>query len=348
MNPSGNALMSTPTLVDLFTHADITPRIYHLGRRVMPCSLEQFSAFEAQQIAWPQPWQSQAQVALVFTPASEREPIIWCLAFPLDEQSMLVPAPRDHFLEQLMSTFRREPDGSMALDSAAETLKDVAIALQPSDLIRAILHARIAHDLELPASHYHDAASAYYLSEENTQAWHELGLQGIADLVIRRTDEDERRLSHRLDALPDQAFIALCDCLAHAPVQQTSLLEAMIDQHAALEMGHPRQQAVLSAILASPLERAGEWLETLLHRSLDATALATIAARGWHHLEHERRSIDYLVNISQLAAHDFRVLVRDLTRIPRLRLPMIMAMKQASPGSPLWQQIDAIQREQHG
>ncbi|GHC30784.1 hypothetical protein GCM10010082_26230 [Kushneria pakistanensis] len=340
--------MLTPTLVDLFTHADITLRIYHLGRRVTPCTIEQFRGFEAQQIAWPQPWQSQAQVALVFTPALEREPIIWCLALPLDEQSMLVPALRDNFLEQLMSTFRREPDGSMALDSAAETLKDVAIALQPNDLTRAMLHARIAHDLELPASHYHETARTYYLGEDSTQDWQQLGLQGIADLVIRRTDEDERCLSRRLSELPDQAFIALCDCLAHAPIQQTSLLDAMTDQHAALEADHPRQQAVMSAILASPLEQAGAWLETLLHRSPDATALAIIAARGWHHLEHERRSIDYLVSISQLAAHDFRVLVRDLTRIPRLRLPMIMAMKQASPGSPLGQQIDAIQREQHG
>ena len=340
--------MLTPTLVDLFTHADITPRIYHLGRRVVPCSIEHFRAFETQQVAWSQPWQTQAQVAMVFTPTPGGEPIIWCLALPLDEQSMLVPAMRDGFLEQLMSTFQRAPDGNLALDSAAETLKDVAIALQPNDLTRALLHARIAHDLELPPSHYYDDARAYYLNDDSSQAWQGLGLQGIADLVVRRTSEDEKRLAYRLGRLPDQAFIALCDCLAHAPIQQKAMLDAMIEQHASVTTNHPRYQAIMGAILASPLDQAGSWLDTLLQHSLDATALATIAARGWHHLEHEQRSIDYLVSISQLEAHDFRVLIQDLTRVPRLRLPMIMAMKQASPGSALWQQIDAIQREQHG
>ncbi|WP_457807757.1 DUF3549 family protein [Kushneria sp. EE4] len=338
--------MLTPTLVDLFENADITPRIYHLGRRITPCTIEHFRAFEAQQLAWSQPWQSQAQVALVFTPAPECDFIIWCLALPLDEQSMLVPAPRDHFLEQLMSTFQRAPDGTVALDSAAETLKDVAIALQPGDLTKAMLHARISSDLELPASRYHDDARAYYLSD-SPQTWQHLGLQGIADLVTRKSDADETALSNRIDALPDQALAALCDGLAHAPIQHSALLDALIAQYEA-RTDHSIRQAISGAILASPLDGAGTWLERLLDDSEDATVFAIIAARGWHHLEHERRCIDYLDNISQLEAHDFRVLVRDLTRIPRLRLPMIMAMKQASPGSTLCQQIDAIQREQHG
>ncbi|WP_456267820.1 DUF3549 family protein [Kushneria sp. AK178] len=339
--------MLTPTLVDLFAHADITPRIYHLGRRVVPCPIEHFRDFEAQQVAWSQPWQSQARVALVFAPTPDSDPIIWCLALPLDEQSMLVPALRDQFLEQLMSTFQRTPDGSLALDSAAETLKDVAIALQPDDLTRALLHARIAHDLELPASRYHDTARDYYLKSDSPQAWQQLGLQGIADLVVRRTDDDETALAQRLADLPEQALVALCDCLAHAPVRREILLDALIKRYEA-DPDAAQGQAVAGAILAGDLARSGTWLERLLEDTPDATALAIVAARGWHHLEHERRSIDYLVTISQLSAHDFRVLVRDLTRIPRLRLPMIMAMKQASPGSTLWQQIDAIQREQHG
>lgn len=339
--------MLTPTLVDLFAHADITPRIYHLGRRVAPCDIEHFRAFETQQIAWSQPWQSQARVALVFTPTPGSDPMIWCLALPLDEQSMLVPAMRDHFLDQLIGTVQRSPDGSLSLDSAAETLKNVAIAHQPDDLTRALLHARIAHDLARPPSQYHDAARAYYLEDDHEQPWQALGLQGIADLVVRRTHEDERHLASRVAALPDQALIALCDALAHASVQQEALLEALITHHEAGKGGFS-QQAIMGAIVSSPLERAGTWLEHRLDNGPDAAELAIMAARGWHHLEHERRSISYLVTVSQLEAHDFRVLVRDLTRIPRLRLPMIMAMKQASPGSSLWQQIDAIQREQHG
>ncbi|MFC0336202.1 Protein of unknown function [Kushneria avicenniae] len=343
--------MLTPTLVDLFAHADITPRIYHLGRRVAPCDIEHFRAFEAQQVAWSQPWQSQARVALVFTPAPGSEPMIWCLALPLDEQSMLVPAMRDNFLDQLIGTVQRSPDGSLSLDSAAETLKNVAIAHQPDDFTRAMLHARIAHDLARPPSQYHDGARAYYLGDDDSDndepSWQELGLQGIADLVVRRTNEDELCLATRVSDLPDQALIALCDALAHACVQQEALLEALIT-HYETENSASLQQAVLGAILSSPLERAGIWLEQRLDGAPDAAELAVMAARGWHHLEHERRSISYLVTISQLEAHDFRVLVRDLTRIPRLRLPLIMAMKQASPGSSLWQQIDAIQREQHG
>lgn len=339
--------MSTPTLTALLESAGTAPRLYHMGRRVAPCSIEQFRAFEEQRIAWPQPWQSNARIALVMTPAPGREPVIWCLSLPLDEHAMLIPAQRDGFIEQLLMAQAHDEKGHLDLEGAADGLKNVAIAFQPDQTALSLLHARLSRDLDRPPSRYYDQAQAFLTSADSRIDWAALGLQGVADFAIRRTPVEEKALAEALPGLADEALMALGECLQHAPPETDVLIEALIARHRTAI--HPAlAQAMLGAALASDRDIAADWLDRLLAEGpRDAVFYAVVAARGWHHLENEQRPEAYLNGLAHLEVQDFQTLVRDLTRIPRLRLPLIMALQKAPDDSVLAYQIAAIKREAH-
>ncbi|MFC0269827.1 DUF3549 family protein [Kushneria aurantia] len=339
--------MPTPTITALL--ADTEPRLYHLGRRVEPCPQIHFHQFEQQQIAWPSPWQGSARIALAITPAPERDPIIWCLALPLDEQSMLIPSQRDAFLEQLLAALQRDEAGRLDLEAAAGTLKNVAIAFQPDQHRLALLHARLCHDMGRSPSQHFEAARAFFTTSKNGVDWTTIGLQGVADFVVRRSADDEGALAIRLSDLDNAPLTALGECLTHAAPTEATLIDALMARYhdAVSEEDQALAQACSGAALSSSDERAAQWFDSLLERDVDASILATMAARGWRHLEHESRPLRYLEHIARLDEHDFRMLLNDLCRIPRLRLPMILALKQAPAGSALAERINALQRDCH-
>lgn len=334
--------MSTPTITALLAGAGIAPRLYHLGRRVAPCSAEHFQAFEEQRIAWSHPWQGSARLALVVTPAPQREPVIWCLSLPLDEHAMLIPAKRDGFIERLLMAQARDEQGRLDLESAADGLKNVAIAFQPDQKTLSLLHARLSWDLDRPPSRHYASARAYLTGIDRATDWATLGLQGVADFTARRTIDEEEALAAALPGLADEALLALGECLAHAPPQTDALIEALMARYRAT--AHPAlSQACLGAALASDRAVAADRLDRLLSEGPhDALFYAVVAARGWHHLEHERRPGEYLKGLAGLDARDFQTLVRDLILIPRLRLPVTMALRQAPDDSALAHQVAAI------
>ncbi len=86
------------TLDEFFTRSGAEVSLYHMGRRVTACSRETLRAFENAEQAWPEPWQGQARLGIVFRLGAMEEPAIWFLALPLDEQGMLSPAQRDALL----------------------------------------------------------------------------------------------------------------------------------------------------------------------------------------------------------------------------------------------------------
>jgi len=77
------------SLHDFFLRSGAEIRLYHLGRRVEPCSLDTLAAFETGELAWPAPWQGTARLAMVFRLGDLEDPLIWFLALPLDEQVRL-------------------------------------------------------------------------------------------------------------------------------------------------------------------------------------------------------------------------------------------------------------------
>lgn len=336
------------TLHDFFVRSGAEVRLYHLGRRVEPCELATLAAFEAGEAPWPSPWQGQARLGLVFRLGDMPEPVIWFLALPLDEQGQLSPAPRDAFLQRLLETLGRSVENVGREDGEAvdNLMKDNPLAFTPSLPFQAVLHARASLDLGRPASEHLEPAEAY-LSGQQGFDWQALGLQGLADFAVRMEADDQTRLAVRLPELPGEVLASLCYCLEHVAIA-TVLAEALRTRgEAAARAGDIEGFCACVRAMAGAERRvAGGWYDALLD---DADAcgpdlLAAMAGRGWRHLEDGERLPRFLGRLAECEAADFMTVARDLALVPRLRLPVLMTLREAPTDSPIGRRLAALTR----
>ncbi|MDT0511172.1 DUF3549 family protein [Halomonas sp. LES1] len=334
------------TLHDFFVRSGAEVRLYHLSRRVEPCEMATLEALETGSAPWPVPWQGQARLGLVFRLGDMPDPLIWFLALPLDEQGRLDPASRDVFVQRLLETLGRNVakvgrEDGQAVDNL---MKDNPLAFTPSLPFQAMLHALASHDLGRAASSHLEPVEAY-LSGQQTRDWQALGLQGLADFAVRMGDEERRQLARRLPDLPTEMLTSLCYCLEHVAIDDRLAQALRARGEAAAEAGDVE---TLCACIraASTSEAAGDWFDSLL---ADAHAcgpdlLAAIAARGWPLLEDGQRLPCYLERLASCEQADFMRVARDLALIPRLRLPVLMTLREAPADSPIGKRLAALTR----
>ncbi|MCG6659260.1 DUF3549 family protein [Halomonas campisalis] len=337
------------TLHEFFVRTGAEVRAYHLGRRVEPFALATLAGFEAGDHPWPAPWQGQARLGLVFRLGDMPEPVIWFLALPLDEQGQLVAAPRDAFLQRLLETLGRgvqrvgQPD-----DGAIDNLmQDNPLAFTPSLPFQAMLHARARYDMGLPASQHLEPVEDY-LSGQQTLDWQALGLQGLADFAVRLDAERSQALAERLGELPDQVLTSLCYCLEHVEVPD-ELAHALRSrgEQAAARGDIESFCACVRALGGASDAIAGDWFDRLLDdpHAGGPDLLAAIAGRGWSHLEHAERLTRYLARLAEEPRADFAAVARDLALIPRLRLPVLMALHEADADSAIGKRLRELTRQ---
>ncbi|MYL24186.1 DUF3549 family protein [Halomonas alkaliantarctica] len=333
------------TLDDFFLRSGADVSLYHMGRRVTPCPRDALTALETGNAPWPEPWQGQARLSIVFRLGNMPEPAIWFLSLPLDEQGHLSPAQRDAFLQRLLETLGRS--AALSEESACEVehlMKDNPLAFTPTLPFQAMLNARATHDLDLPASQHLEPVEAY-ISRQQSFDWQALGLQGVADFVVRMDDTQTQQLACTLETLPVAMLHSLCYCLEHVALPAT-LVNALRDRgELAAQQGDVETLcACVRAVGSSQASHVGEWYHQLLEdaHACGPDLLAAIAGRGWMHLEDSARLPLFLTRLAEETRSDFGAAVRDLALIPRLRLPVIMLLRDAPPGSPVQQRLAAI------
>lgn len=330
------------TLSDFFAHSGAELALSTLGRRVAPMRQDTFAAFEQEREPWPLPWNGHAQVACALRwPATYQDPAIWFLSLPLDEQGMLVPAPRDGFLDRLLQTL-----GTQAADPSENGLaqgkleppnlmQDNPLAFEPELHQRALLHARLSRHFGQPSSSHSDMARRYLIGDDALN-WQMLGLQGLADQVVDSDPAVIEALTLRLNALPREVILPLCYLMEHGDTP-AELLPTLWHALATAREAQDIETfcALLRALLGSDEPRVGEWLDGILEDDdlMAADCLAAIAARGWQHLEHETRLERFLERLASCRNANFRRVVHDLALIPRLRLPILMMLRQAPANS---------------
>lgn len=325
------------TLDEFFQRSGATLSLYHMGRRVTPCPIDVLRQLENAQSPWPEPWQGQARVAVVFRLGDMPEPAIWFLALPLDEEGHLVPAQRDAFLNRLLETLGRNVSqlGQAHGSEVDNLMKDNPLAFTPSAPFQAMLNARATHALDLPASRYFEPVDAY-LRDPQSLDWQQLGLQGIADTVVRLDEETAERLATQIARLPTEVAQAFCLCLEHQPLP-SSLVAALRQRgEKAIIAGDLEMLcACVRAVGATDTDEAGNWYTRLLRDEATSgpDVLAAMAGRGWSHLEDGERLPLFLSRLADDERTDFITMVKDLALIPRLRLPLLMALRDAPEGS---------------
>lgn len=326
------------SLSEFFARTGARPHFYTLGRQVAPCSADTLAAFEAGELAWPRPWLGQAQLACVFRIGDGDDPLIWFLALPLDEQGHLDPAPRDAFLQRLLETLGRT---AQALDaSSAEhidnLMQDNPLAFTPELTQRAMLHARANADLERAASEHLEPVEAYLSGQANPAQWQALGLQGLADFAVRHDAQQSEQLAACLTTLPVDVLRPLCHCLEHV-APSAILTQALIErgEQAAISGDIETFCACVRAVGQGSGDRVGPWYDALIAdpAASGPDLLAAIAARGWPQLEDAERLPRFIEALARNGSIDFAHTVRDLALIPRLRLPLLISLRQAAPDS---------------
>ena len=338
------------TLHDFFTRSGARVRLYHLGRRLAPCSLDDLAAFEAQQQPWAMPWQGQARLACIFSLGDAEEPLTWFLSLPLDEQGYLVAAPRDAFIQRLLETLGHSV-ATLGEESRVDNLmKDNPLAFTPSLPLQAMLHARANQDLDRPASEHLELVEDYLTgSQDDHQAnqWQALGLQGLADFATRHDAAQAHALATRLPTLPNEVLHSLCYCLEHVALD-ARLIQALRSraEQAAGTADIETFCACVRAVGASQDEAVGAWFGELLDdpAASGPDLLAAMAARGWEHLEDAQRLPRYLERLAEQPSVDFTAAVRDLALIPRLRLPLLMQLRDAPADSPVGRRLANLHR----
>ena len=331
------------TLDEFFTRSGAEVSLYHMGRRVIPCSRKSLAVFERGEIAWPEPWQGQARVAIVFRLGDMPEPAIWFLALPLDEQGLLAPAQRDAFLNRLLETLGRNVSqvGREETADVDHLMKDNPLAFTPNITFQAMLNARATSDMGLPASQHFEPVEAYF-SGQQTIDWQALGLQGIADYIVRMQAHESASLARLFASLPTAVIHTLCYCLEHRVFPDTLVSAIHQRGEKAAQMGDMETLcACLRAVGTASAPEAGDWYTSILSdiAACGPDVLAAIAGRGWQHLEDAQRLPLFLQRLAEDERTDFATAVRDIALIPRLRLPVMMALRDAPAGSAIQRRL---------
>jgi hypothetical protein len=342
------------TLDEFFTRSGAEVSLYHMGRRVTACPRDVLRAFENAEYAWPEPWQGQARLAIVFRLGAMEEPAIWFLALPLDEQGMLSPAQRDGFINRLLETLGRNA-AATDLDAADTAdvdhlMKDNPLAFTPDITFQAMLNAWATHASGLPASQHLEPVEAY-LSGQQSIDWQALGLQGIADYVVRLDTATADALAGRIPDLPTSVVHSLCYCLEH-----NALPDALVDalrlrgEHAASDGDLETLCACVRAVGSSSAATAGTWYTQLLNDSAACgpDLMAAMAGRGWPLLEDAERLPLFLQRLAEDERSHFAAAVRDIALIPRLRLPVMLTLRDAPMGSAIQTRLSAMQPSPKG
>lgn len=334
------------SLHDFFNLCHAELRLYHMGRRVEPCEREVLTEFEKGASPWPAPWQGKARLAMVFRLREMQDPLIWFLALPLDEQGHLDPAQRDAFLERLLLTLGQSSEAIESQSSANinNLMKDNPLAFTPTLPFQAMLHARACADAGMPASEHLEPVEDY-LSGQASIDWKALGLQGMADYAVRLNSDRMAELANIVPTLHNKALLPLCYCLENVSIDSVVVDALRQRGETAAQAGDLESLcACVRAISGGPRDEVGAWLDELLAdaNTCGPDVLAAMAARGWKHLEHEQRLPCYLERAASSEQADFLALMRDLALIPRLRLPVLMILRQASNDSPIGKRLAAV------
>lgn len=270
------------TLTALFKQSDTAMRIYDLGRRIKALGSDEFERIETLSTPYPSPYLHHAWVALyLWNPKNPSENAVWFLKLPLDEQGFMVSAVRDDIVNRLLNNVQSSVEGIPQEDS----LKDNPFMFKPSDEKMAVFHARAALDNGESCSAYYEPVQQFLSDPSQSTGWENLSLQGLADFVVRLSNEsNEEQLSRVVTQLPDGLNAQLFALLEHAQPTDTLALPLMsLLNDEISDQGDPIKVSLLIRALSNTQnnQHVNRAIEQVLDSDLASSAelLAAIATR---------------------------------------------------------------------
>jgi RNAse (barnase) inhibitor barstar len=320
------------TLGELLSAAGTQWRVYDIGRRITKIDKTLFAQIENTQAPYPYPLGGHALLAIQFWDnQATLDPYVWFLKFPLDEQSKLIVASRDHFASMVLEALGTQLTG----EQAEGKLDNNPYVFTPNANKLAAFNALLKCELNRPASQYYEYCELYFANKLPNDAWQSMAVQGIADFAFRLNHGQNRQnLTQMWDDLP---------------LEVKQPLSAMLE-HVAIDTGFSEQlkKAITVAIEKKQLDElvchlralSGSKAKGLVEQTVDALLnsqynneadiLLTLAGRCWETFLDPQRLFKFL----DCAAHNTKIeglfasIFADLVAIPNLR-PHVLAILRA-------------------
>lgn len=309
------------TISQLLTQAKCEYMVYDLGRKVTQVENKQFAAIEENKVAYPYPIKRHAQFGITFWQEG-LDPWIWFLQFPLDERGLLNQALVGDFIKYVAtamgSDFSLEQN-----DELKQKLAENPYTFKPQDDKLAVFHSLVQRNLNLNYSNFYTQARTYLSGDLGWNNWQNIGLQGIADLVVN-LDKDNNLviLKKSLLNLPQQPLYAVLGALEHL-----ELPAAIANRLYELYLAKNEQDLFLATAVMRSLAGAPTiQLETIVTETLKNNSLnhremfIAIAGRCWNGLTNQEVLRLFLLKLAQLGDQSlFNQLFIDLVMLPNLR-----------------------------
>ncbi len=333
---------------------EVKLRLYDLGRRINKLSREDFIAFEATETAYPHPYLHHAWLGLVFWSEDNiATPSVWFLRFPLDEQGKLIPAARDEFLKQLLTSVGSNLEAMKSDRQLKAVLENNPYVFTPPQEKQACFNAIVKATFKQPASQFH-ASALDYLRQGDYGNWQGLGMQGFADLAARWQEREHHALLlQALPQLPSEPLSALCQCLEHQAIDValTESIQRRIQQ--TLQQCDANNSAASASLLAALLrglshsQAAGlrlSTIEQLLQHPVSAEIelLAALSTRCSSDIAQPQLSALFLEQLAQHSQDSFNRIMADLLFQAREHNLWLAALRQPKRSERLAQAIGQL------
>lgn len=312
-------------------------RFYDMGRRVQKITHKDFIKFEKTEIPYPFPLQQQAWFAMLFQDErNNKEPFIWFLRFPLDEQGKLQQAARDDFMHRLIERMGENLAAKEKGEQMEAALEDNPYSFKPKEDRMAVFHAKVSRLMNQAPSKFYASAQAYFTGKSGWDQWSLVGYQGIADIATRLDqDDNESAVASALKVIPAQPFVALCHCLENETisVEVTQALKKRITTELSSEAP---DLGLLTAALRGAAQSKSETVKLTIAQSiLEAPCgnhieiLAALSGRAWEWLKNDQVRMLFLERLAENNAGQdaFNQCLADLLFMPGLRGPLLESVR---------------------
>ncbi|TMO55594.1 DUF3549 domain-containing protein [Pseudoalteromonas aurantia] len=320
------------TLGELLSAAGTQWRAYDIGRRITKLDKKQFAQIESTSTPYPYPLAGHAFLAIQFWDNNATlDPYVWFLKFPLDEQSKLVAASRDHFANMVVEALGTEITG----EQAQGKLDNNPYVFTPNANKLAAFNALLKREINRPASQYYEYAEHYFAGNLPEDAWQTLAVQGLADFAFRLDHgKNAEHLNASWSSLPMPVKQPLSAMLEH--VAGNTQFSELLYKDCITALKNKQLDVLICNLRALSASKAqGLLLQTVDQILADelaneADVLLTLTGRCWSAFREQSR----LFILLDKAAHNTQVdglftsIFADLVAIPSLR-PHVLSILRA-------------------
>ncbi len=317
------------TLAELLDSAGTQWRAFDIGRHITKLDKKQFLAIEHAQLPYPYPLAGHAWLAIQFWDSkATKEPYVWFLKFPLDEQSKLVSASRDHFADMVIQALGTHITG----EHADGKLDNNPYVFTPNANKLAAFNAQLKVLLKQPASQYYPYTQLYFSGKLGFENWQNVALQGIADFAMRLDNEcNLANLQAAWRQLPVEVLQPLSAMLEHVEIPLS--LSQLLVEYGQVAIKNNDIIAVTAALRSLSKGQAhgltAQLVDDVLASAVnqEADVLLTIAGRCFKQLEDPQRLHVFMDKCAhhQQIAELFASVFADLVAIPTIR-PHLLAL----------------------